>query len=302
MIRIFRKILFLVIVSFLFISLTSCKLLRVMFETETISCEGEITLSPDSVILDYLPYDEVPSYTLTFDGTVNITKNRQGEFECIFHNNDDFFISRLVKQLINDYLEKDSDRVKIVLLKEEHDAEVWMNRRDSEVDEKVYLKVKDEKVYNEIAHILLDNGLILSINYARFIDSDNVTYYKWQTTESIRMVLHYPFMITNKTDKVPNKINYNKSFCFIPLPLGVTYQFDTTTKRLERLLEDDKFLESDYYTYRYVNNYEEDYLNYISYYTKYFNGRNIDSDFVITHLGIDFKVTFNEKNFVIELY
>ena len=93
-----------------------------------------------------------------------------------------------------------------------------MNRRDSEVDEKVYLKVKDEKVYNEIAHILLDDGLILSINYARFIDSDNVTYYKWQTTESIRMVLHYPFMITNKTDKVPNKINYNKSFCFIPLP------------------------------------------------------------------------------------
>ena len=282
--------------------LTSCNIVKVMFTTEVESFENEITLSCDANIRDYLPYEEVPNFTFTFDGKINITKNRQGEFECIFYGNDDFFISRLVKSLINEYQEKGEDRVKTTLTKSEKDAEVWMNRRDGDIDEKVYLKVKDEAVYNEISYILLDNGLILSINYARFIDSDNVTYYKWQTSESIRMVLHYPFMITTDTTKVRNKINSSKSFAFLPLPLGVTYKFDTTTKRLSKLLEDDKFLESDYYTYKYVNDYETDYENYKDYYIKYFNGRMIDDNFVITHFGIDFKIEFNNDNFVISLW
>ena len=259
-----------ILILLLLITFTGCNIIKVIFKTDTVSVENEITLSPDSIILDYLPYEEVPTFTLTFDGTINVTKNKQGDFECVFYNNDDFFISRLIKSLLNEYLEKGEDRVKTVLIKSEKDAEVWMNRRDDDIDEKVYLKVKDETVYNEISYILLDNGLILSINYARFIDSDNVTYYKWQTSESIRMVLHYPFMITTNTSKVPNKINSSKSFAFLPLPLGVTYSFDTTTKRLSRLLDDDKFLESDYYTYRYVNNYEEDHDNYVNYYEKYF--------------------------------
>ena len=189
----------------------------------------------------------------------------------------------------------------VASISNDKDAEVWMNRREDDINEKVYLKVKDETVYNEIVYILLDNGLILSINYARFIDSDNVTYYKWQKTESIRMVLHYPFMITDKVDEYPNKINNNKSFVFIPLPLGVTYSFDTTTKRLVKLLSNDKFLESSYYTYKYVNSYEEDHDNFISFYQKYYNGRYINDEFVVTNFGIDFKIKFNKDNFVITL-
>ena len=42
--------------------------------------------------------------------------------------------------------------------------------------------------------------------------------------------------------------------------------------------------------------------NYLNYYIDNFNGRYINDDFVYTYLGYDFKVVFNESNFIISFY
>ena len=247
------KLLFLSQLILLVLVLNISCFFKEMFQVEVQEMDGVVHLECDNDILDYFPYEEIPSFDFTFEGKVNITVNRQGEYECIFTKNDDFFVSKIIKELIDHYKGIDEDRVYTYVLSTDKTNETWLNIRDEGKDEKAYFKVLNGEIYNEYTYILLDNGLILSISYARFVDENNQTYYKWMNTESIRMVLHYPFMITTDIEKVPNKNGSNKSFVLLALPLGVTYSFDLTTKRLERLLSDDKFLEDTYYSYRYLN-------------------------------------------------
>lgn len=293
------KLLFLSFLLMIIILLSLSCVFKEMFSVNVMEMDGVIHLSIDERIIDYFPYEEIPSYDLTFDGKVNITENRQGAYECIFTKNDDFFVSNIIKDLIEKYKKLDEARVYTAVISIEDTNETWMNLRDEKRDEKVYLKVTDGAIYNEITYILLENGLILSVNYARFVDDNNVTYYKWQKTESIRMVLHYPFMITNNIAKVSNKNGSSKSFVLLALPLGVTYSFDLTTKRLEKLLEDDKFLEDTYYSYRYRTDTGKD--DVINFYTTYFNGHVDGDNLLFDYLGINFKVSFNESYFIINL-
>lgn len=282
-----KILLFILILSFslLFIS---CNI----FKTEVVEYENEIKLTFDQDLSGHLAYDEdtLPSYTITFDGKVNITKQRTGAYECIFSNNDDFFVSKIVEKIINEYQEK--NRVSFYLQSEENTSETWMNRRDETTDEKVYIKVKDSKIYNEMAYITLENGLQLTINYARFVDSDtNLTYYRWQKRESIRIFLHYPLMVIDQNDE--------RKFVFIAIPNQVRLKFDTTTKQVKDLLQKDKFTTSDWYTYDYQHSYDEDYNNYVNYYVDNFNGRFSGEDFLFDYLGYTFKVNFKQENFVI---
>ena len=275
----------------IFLSGCSC---NEIFSFSVTPVENGITLTYDQDIITHLAYEniELPSYTIEFDGTLNITENRQGEFECIFAQNDDFTVSKLVANIIDEYKEK--GRVSFREISKDEEMETWMNLRNETQDEKIYLQVKDGIIYNEIAYITLENGLQLTINYARFTDKDNNLYYRWQKTESIRFVLHYPLMVIKQKDA--------HKFVFIALPNRVVYNFDTTTKTIEDLITKDKFLGAEFYTFEYTNSYEEDYQNYINYYQENFNGRFIDNTFVYTFLGYDFSITFNQENFIIALY
>ena len=176
----------------IFLSGCSC---NEIFSFSVTPVENGITLTYDQDIITHLAYEniELPSYTIEFDGTLNITENRQGEFECIFAQNDDFTVSKLVANIIDEYKEK--GRVSFREISKDEEMETWMNLRNETQDEKIYLQVKDGIIYNEIAYITLENGLQLTINYARFTDKDNNLYYRWQKTESIRFVLHYPLMV-----------------------------------------------------------------------------------------------------------
>lgn len=275
----------------IFLSGCSC---NEIFSFSVTPVENGITLTYDQDIITHLAYEniELPSYTIEFDGTLNITENRQGEFECIFAQNDDFTVSKLVANIIDEYKEK--GRVSFREISKDEEMETWMNLRNETQDEKIYLQVKDGIIYNEIAYITLENGLQLTINYARFTDKDNNLYYRWQKTESIRFVLHYPLMVIKQNDA--------HKFVFMALPNRVVYNFDTTTKTIEDLTTKDKFLGAEFYTFEYTNSYEEDYQNYINYYQENFNGRFIDNTFVYTFLGYDFSITFNQENFIIALY
>ena len=276
---------FSIYISFIMIS---CNL----FKVEVVEYQNEIPLTYDSDLKGHLAYDEeiIPSYIVEFDGKVNITKQRTGEYECIFTKNDDFFVSKIVEDILNEYIEK--GRASFYTQKIEETNETWMNRRDDTTDEKIYIKVKDGKIYNELAYITLENGLQLTINYARFVDSEtNITYYRWQKTESIRIFLHYPLMVIDKDDE--------RKFVFIAVPNQVRLKFDTTTKQVKDLLSKDKFTTSEWYTYDYQHSYEEDLDNYKNYYIDNFNGRKENNEFFFDYLGYTFKIDFNENNFVI---
>lgn len=268
-----------------------------MFSFPTVAMENEILLTYDQDLKEYLGYEtselnNLPNYKLTFPGVLNISKTRQGEFECVFTKNDDFTVSRIISEIIEEYRGK--NRIAFREISVDNVMETWMNLRTEDRDEKIYLQVKDGKIYNEHAYIVLENGLRLSMNYARFVDKDNNVYYRWQKTESIRLVLHYSIMVI--------KENNQKKFVFFVLPNEVTNKFDTTTKNINDLINKDKFLEAEWYTFNYAHSYEEDYQNYLNYYKDNFNGRFINDDFVYTYLGYDFKVLFNENSFTISLY
>ena len=265
-----KRVLLITLFFLMSCALVSCNL----FKTEVVEYENEIKLSYDSDLNGHLAYNDtiLPSYTIKFDGKVNITKQRTGEYECIFSKNDDFFVSNIIGDIIEEYKEK--GRISFYTQSEENTSETWMNCRNAEEDTKIYIKVKDSKIINEICYITLENGLQLTINYARFTDSDtNITYYRWQKTQSIRVFLHYPLMVIDKDDE--------RKFVFIAVPNQVRLKFDTTTKQVKDLLSKDKFTTSEWYTYDYCNSYNEDYNNYVKYYEDNFNGRFVGEDFYL---------------------
>ena len=79
---------FSILISFIMISCNP-------FKVEVVEYVNEIPLTFDSDLKGHLAYDEdtLPSYTIKFEGKVNITKQRTGEYECIFTKNDDFLLN-----------------------------------------------------------------------------------------------------------------------------------------------------------------------------------------------------------------
>ncbi len=290
MTRIFKYILLLVISILLSISL-GCNLN--IFHVETVENDGSFTLTIDEDVLKYLNTTDIPNYTCTFDGVLKSSKYRTGEFEIAFYDNDDFFLSKIIENLINEYKEK--NRVSFKSISSDNETESWMNRKQDDVNEKEYIKIKDNKIYNEIVYISLENGLQLSINYARFSDFEGNTYYRWQKTEGIRFVLHYPLMVYHNEEHDRNEV------VVMPLPNGVIYYFDTTTKQIDALLKNDKYLKEEYYKFGYVNSYEKDYDNIVNYYLTDAKGVKTSEGIECEFMSNKFLVTFAEDSFSLKL-
>lgn len=290
MTRISKYILLLVISILLSISL-GCNLN--IFRVETVENDGSFTLTIDEDVLKYLNTTDIPNYTCTFDGVLKSSKYRTGEFEIAFYDNDDFFFSRIIENLINEYKEK--NRVSFKSISSDNETESWMNRKQDDVNEKEYIKIKDNKIYNEIVYISLENGLQLSINYARFSDFEGNTYYRWQKTEGIRFVLHYPLMVYHNEEHDRNEV------VVMPLPNGVIYYFDTTTKQIDALLKNDKYLKEEYYRFGYVNSYEKDYDNIVNYYLTDAKGVKTSEGIECEFMSNKFLVTFAEDSFSLKL-
>lgn len=290
MTRIFKYILLLVISILLSISL-GCNLN--IFRVETVENDGSFTLTIDEDVLKYLNTTDIPNYTCTFDGVLKSSKYRTGEFEIAFYDNDDFFLSRIIENLINEYKEK--NRVSFKSISSDNETESWMNRKQDDANEKEYIKIKDNKIYNEIVYISLENGLQLSINYARFSDFEGNTYYRWQKTEGIRFVLHYPLMVYHNEEHDRNEV------VVMPLPNGVIYYFDTTTKQIDALLKNDKYLKEEYYRFGYVNSYEKDYDNIVNYYLTDAKGVKTSEGIECEFMSNKFLVTFAEDSFSLKL-
>lgn len=282
------------ILLLLVITLSGCELN--IFKVETEENIGSFTLSIDSDVIEYLNTDELPTYTLNYEGTLYSGKNRTGEYEIAFYNNDDLKLSKIIEKLIQEY--EDKNRVVYRLKETKTEAETWINIDTKEGKEKDYIKVKDGKLYNEIAYISLENGLCLSMNYARFKDYENNTYYRWEKTEGIRMVLHYPLMVYY------NEENQRNEFVVMPIPNGTIINFDTTTKKVSALLKDDKFIDESYYTYSYFDDtktVEENKQIVTDYYLNNTEATETSEGIECKFLGNKFLITLNENNFKISL-
>lgn len=268
------------------IVVSGCKL----FETKLVTYENELTLQMVEDYKVYFPYT-LPIFTLKFDGSLNTTEQRTGPYEVVFTQNDDFFVSDILSKLFAEYEAKND--LLIYNIGTDEEAETWMNTYDEDGNHsKEYIKILDNKIYNEIAYMTLDNGLILSVNYAKIVDWNNNVYYRWQKTESIRMIIHYPLMVTENS-------NNETMFLLLPLPAGVIKKFDTTTKSLETITTKDKFKnDMSYYTYDYISIWNKETVR--EYYVNRFNGYEENGVFMIEYFGYNFSVEFNEKNFVIK--
>lgn len=300
------KKVFLVIFACVSLFLCSCK----MFETETVEIENEVKLIIKENYIPYLGYDEedIPTYTFKFDGKLNVALRTTGPHEIVFTNNDDFVVSEIVEELLSYY--EENGIISYRYLGKTQKYETHMNKKTVLDDgtiksEKVYLKVIDGDMSNEIAYITLDNGLQLTINYLRFNveqkDGSIKTYYSWQYSESIRMILYYPLMVVK--DK-----NGEKKILIVALPNGVINKIETRLD-VEGLMEKDTYLDSSWYTYPYADYDEEtsgkNYDNSASvasikeYYINNFNGYMEDDKLIYSYLGYDFSVEFNKTHFTI---
>lgn len=281
-----------------------------IFNTDLVSLDDEILLTIKQNFVEYLPYEkeDIPNYTLKFPGlSVNMTLQRTGENEIIFSGNDDFVVSEIIANLLAEYEAK--NRISYRLITEETRRETHLNRhfigKDGKPDsEKVYLKVKDEVIYNKIAYMTLENGLQLTLNFRTFTSTEGeVTkqYYSWQYTESMRLILYYPLMIIKNSDKT-------KSVLIIALPNAIINKIETRYEP-SGLLEKDEYLDAKYYTYEYsdydVETSGSKYDNTAqvalikAYYKENFNGREVADTFFYDYLGYTFAVTFQKNDFTI---
>lgn len=254
--------------------------------------EGQITLYLDEEFTQYMNYEEIPSFTLTFSGVINTSDvDRIKTYQTIFASNDDLKLSGIISDLFNRY----QNRMEVVIV------EVLENRKtarlntyeDGELKQLNY-PTDDEKEYYEVAYIDLENGLKLTLDYRRFI-SNGINYYVWRYTSLIGMSIYYPLMVINN--------NGTKEFVILTLPNLVTFQVGPQLKA-KNVINDKNYLASPtFYSFEYLDKFEtfdEKKQYVIDYYVNGYEGYFEGDKLLFTYLGVKFKVTFNDTNFYIE--
>ena len=91
--RIFKmKKIFLLFVLFLsLIGLVACN--------ETVPNDGSVKLDITDAYKQYIKYDDIPSFTLNFDGNLNTIANVNKSYYTVFSSNDDIILSDALSEL-----------------------------------------------------------------------------------------------------------------------------------------------------------------------------------------------------------
>lgn len=258
--------------------------------------KNSVSPNPDKVVLylsedytQYMPYEEVPSFTFTYEGVYNTIMYVSKSFYAVFATNDDTLLSQDIAKLLAKY----EGRVDYVV--ESEATESWTRINTMENGKQVPHKydVDDQKIVNETAYIALENGLKLTIDYRRFV-SNGVTYYTWRYTSNLAMHLYYPFMVVKENDQ--------KELLLLTLPNRIRYQVGTTLD-IKKVMDDDKYLGEEMYTFSYLEDQDtlaakKQYV--IDYYVNEFDGEMINNELYYNYLGIRYKIIFNDNNFIIK--
>lgn len=249
--------------------------------------EGEIKLHLSEDYTKYMPYDEVPSFTFSFEGVYNTIKHVSKSFYTVFATNDDTVLSKDIEKLLKKY----GENVEYVIQDEATEATTRINTMVDGKQVAHKYPVDDEKIIDETAFIILENGLKLTVDYRRFV-SEGITYYTWRYKSNLSMHLYYPFMVIAENDQ--------KELLLITLPNKVSYQVGTTLN-IEKVMKDDSYLEDVRYTFNYLEQetlaLKQQYVK--DYYINGFDGEMIDNELYFNYLNIRYKITFTDNNFVI---
>lgn len=289
-----KKILLVLLIIFV-IPLMGC------FESVVVPNEKKIVLTLDEDYQYVVKANSIPSFTFEFDGILNTNKNIDKAYYTVFSNNDDIILSDALQKLFDTY--KDNMYVEVV------GSQKVTSTLFSRIDE--YGKIvndkyepDDNKVYEEVAYISLDNGLKLTVDYRRFVYNGK-NYYTWKYSASITMWLYYPLMTINENDE--NKL------VILSLPNRISFQVGPQLV-LSNVLNGATYVDSDEclrYTFEYLEDLDEEgndkltlqekqqYI--INYYVNDMNGTFDENSNIIyfSYLGNDFKVELKEENFKI---
>ena len=275
-----RKILLVIVLIFSSLLLVGCN--------ETIPNENSVTLYLADSYKDMIKYAEVPSFTLNFKGNLNTIANVNKTYYTVFSNNDDIILSDAISEL----LALNEGRVEYVIVNEDEVAQRKFSVIENGVLKNIDMKCDDNKVYDEVAYIDLENGLKLTIDYCRFV-SDGKTYYTWRYSRSIAMYLYYPLMKINN--------NSNIELVLLTLPNKVKLHVGPELK-LINILDKDEYFEKGMYTFEYQSGEteEEKKAYVINYYQGYKYNKIDDNSFTFEYLNNKFKVELQENTFSIE--
>lgn len=274
-----KKILLVVMLLFSSLLLVGCN--------ETVPNEGSVTLSITESYYDYIKYEDIPSFTLNFEGNLNTIDNVNKSYYTVFSNNDDIILSDAIAKLLEQY----KDKVEYVLVNEDEVPQRKFSVIENGKLKNIDMPCDDNKVYDEVAYIDLDNGLKLTIDYCRFI-SGGKTYYTWRYSRSIAMFLYYPVMKIQNNDAI--------ELVLLTLPNKVKIHVSPELK-LSNILTKEEYFESTLYTFEYVNGEtkEEKVQVVIDYYQDYNYQKIDDNTFTFDYLNNRFKVTLNDTAFVV---
>ena len=302
--------------------LTSCN--SGFFHNDVKANEGSIHLYLADSYAEYMDYETIPDYTLTFEGSLNTSTAIEDTNMLGFAGNDDFVVSDFMTSFLNSFSDEEKDVVVT-----NTDTGVYATKMNIMLEGKqkqVELEPSDHTIYEEIAYIELPNGLIISAEYRRFTSyqrkaenpdlsvkypeyietTDTLyTYYAWKYSTLINIVLHYPLMVVEHTDK-------SRSLWIVPLPQGVTYSIGATEHtNAKTIIKKDAYVVDGSYTYDYpytddslVDNTDDTPIevkqaSVRDFYIKNFNGYESGEDVYFTYLGKTFKCSFTEDNFVL---
>lgn len=274
---------FTVIMLLLLLTLSGC------LRNNVVPNEGEVRLYLGEAFQERMSYEEIPSFTFTFEGSFNTIADISLTHYTIFATNDDLLFSQALGQLLNGY----SDRMEVEVVSIEKMATTRINTKNDQ-DELVPLvyDVDQEDVFYETAYIQLENGLKLTVDYRRFV-SGGITYFAWRYTHNITMFLYYPLMVVS--------LNETKELLLLTLPNRIAFQVGPQL-RLEQLMSKDDYLQDSKYTFNYrgdqgsIDN-EKNYV--IDYYTNGYNGTMVEDTLEFIYLNVKYSISFSDTSFTI---
>lgn len=270
-------------------------------------CANDVKSNPNGIkltlsdeVIKYMPYssDEIPYIVLFEDLNLNTVVNSKFTFQEVLSGNDDFVVSDAIAGLFTKY----QDNLVVKVDNETVSATSQLNRIEIKDGKRKVIREKlpvdpeeypgEDKplsvVYDEVAFIMLENGLQLTLEYRRFT-SNNKTYYVWRYTRSIMLYLHYPLMVYKNDDG-------NNMLVILPLPNYTRYSVGPQLT-LKKLINEDTYLKEDYYTFSFDKTKKDDIINY---YINRHQGVLDGEQLTCTYLGIDFLIRFQEESFKIE--
>lgn len=278
-----KKLLLLILLIVMGFTLSGC------LGNKVIPNEGKIELYLDPSFQEYMHYEEVPSFTLEFLGTIYTIEHVPSTNYTIFASNDDFILSEILLDLFEEY----QDAIEFEIASTERAATTRMNARDENNKAiPTTLVVDDEQLIYEVAYISLENGLKLSLDYRRFV-SEGKTYIAWRYTSNISMFLYFPLMVA--------EIDGTKELLLLALPSRIAFQVGPQLK-LDNLMRRSDYLQDTKYSFGYRSDQDtiEAQQNYVkAYYIDNHQG-NMQGDMLHFHyLDVEYAVEFFDNVFTI---